>query len=937
VKVPGPVAWAAAALAALVGAAAVLVHTPPAARWGRDWLIRTVASQWQLELTAGELDFNLFTRHVTLSDVRLAAPGHTDLPFFTARRVDARVPWAIYGGTVRVSRLEIDDARVQLVRQDGAIVNLPPSSGAPPPIAPRRFDLRGLQVRNLDVDYVDRTGDTDVTLAGLDLALEGDGAGPGARGSVSADRLRVRMGAHDTTSAALDGRLAFDGSHVTLEALTVPLPEGRVDVGGRIERVLDTMRFALTLQGTLDYAQVAAWTPPPVPVSGVGTFRGTFEGPLGGYELKATFASGDLRIGRATGLPLGGTLSVTPPRALIAPFTITAPATADAPRQGVVEGRFTYTFGTGASDLEATFRDLDLDVALAAYDQEPLTFAAWQHGTARLRRPSPRAPMSLVASGTSGPLARADRVVLDGTWTATLANDRWQARHDHRLLDAARAYGTVAWPAADDASRQTLSGPLTLEIADVGRVVAAGRRSGINLSESLAGLSGAARGDLAMDGSVARMVIRGRVESSGLTLPAGQAATAHADIVYDGESLEATTFAVTTPGGSVSGDVRMGMTSGRLSGAYSGAIEDLVLVAAPYTTATLTGAATFRGTIGGTTDVPDVPFTFRSTPLDVAGQHLGVVDAAGRLDGTTVRVASLGVDQAPGTLRGAGSVDYLTGAYDLTVDGRGLQWHDATPGAAVAAVTIDARFAGRGTFEAPGGEGTIAIRPAGGKVGDVLGPVDVGWYISGGRVNTRAFLPALRTFAQATIETEAPYRVRGVAAVNALDVRPFAAAYGAVPDGVSGTFDLSAAFEGALSEPASQQAFLNLQRVELTAGALPVTLSRPARITVRRDDFSVDDLALTLGQSTLTVAGRFHDVVDRPLAASYTGQLTDLTTLARAFGVAPEVAATGALTATWESRGGLDRATSNITLSTPHFPRESIPCWSRKKQPDTCR
>mgnify|MGYP003487634590 FL=1 len=169
-KVPGRLAWAAAALAALVGALLVLVHTPPVARWGRDWLVRQVAAQWQLDLEAGRLRLNLFTRRISLDDVRLSAPGHAEAPFLTARRVQVDLPWAAFRGIVRLSMLEVEEGRVLLVREGGVIVNLPPSSGLPPPEVARRLDLRGLRVRDLDIDYQDRTGDVDVAVAACSVS-----------------------------------------------------------------------------------------------------------------------------------------------------------------------------------------------------------------------------------------------------------------------------------------------------------------------------------------------------------------------------------------------------------------------------------------------------------------------------------------------------------------------------------------------------------------------------------------------------------------------------------------------------------------------------------------------------------------------------------------------------------------------------------------------
>jgi hypothetical protein len=911
-KVPGRLAWAAAALAALVGALVVLVHTPPVARWGRDWLVRQVAAQWQLDLATSRLGVNLFTRRVTLDDVRLAASGHADEPFLTARRLEARLPWAVFGGTVRVSMLEVDDGRVWLVREGGAIVNLPPSSGLPPPAVARRFDLRGLRVRNLAVDYEDRTGDVDVSVSALTLSLDERDIRifAGASGTIAAERLRVRMGAHETSSAPLSGRLAFDGSNVSLQAFTVPLPEGRIVVDGRVNRVLDDLRFALTLAGTLDYEALAAWTPPPVPVSGAGAFEGTFEGPLGGYELRADFRAPGLRIGRANGLPLTGTIAVTPPRAHVETFTVTAPPTAASPREGVISGQFTYEFGRGASELMARFRDLDLDVALAAYDREPLTFAAWQRGEVTLRRASPQAPMALTVAGTSTFLPRAERVAVDGTWQATQPSAgscvtttgcstppglrRWReagptTRHE-RALEAAHARHRGCRP-GDRAARQ----------------------SGINLSTSLDGVTGPARGDLEMDGSMARMVIRGRVASDALALPTGAPARSPTSSTT---ATPSTTHFRSRRGARVAGNVAMGMEAGGLAGAFTAEASDLPTLAAPWASLPgLTGTARMAGTIGGTTAVPDVPFTLQSTPLDLDGQRIGAVDLEGRLRGTVIQITRGAVEQTPGVLTATGTVDYLT-APTTRHRRQGAALEEPVEGAPVSAVTMDVAFRGAGTFEAPGGSGTLTALPVGGSIGDFIGAADVRWQFAGGMLNATAFLPSLRTWAQATVEPRAPYAIRGVAAVNALDVQPFALAAGALTQAVTGTVGLSAAFDGRLEDPATLQAFVNLQDVALLVGGLPVTLDHPTRITARADDFSVDDLALTVGTSALRASGRFHDTADRSLRATYTGNISDVVALGRAVGVAPEVTATGGLNATWESRGSVANARSTIDVTT---------------------
>ena len=127
-----------------------------------------------------------------------------------------------------------------------------------------------------------------------------------------------------------------------------------------------------------------------------------------------------------------------------------------------------------------------------------------------------------------------------------------------------------------------------------------------------------------------------------------------------------------------------------------------------------------------------------------------------------------------------------------------------------------------------------------------------------GTAAVTAFLPKLRAWAQANVEPRAPYAFRGTAVVNQLDVQPLALTAGALTDAVSGTVGFSTAFQGALNDLPAATAFVNLQNVDVSVGGRPVRLERPARLTLRADDFTVDDLAMRLGDSTLGLAGRFR-------------------------------------------------------------------------------
>ena len=117
-----------------------------------------------------------------------------------------------------------------------------------------------------------------------------------------------------------------------------------------------------------------------------------------------------------------------------------------------------------------------------------------------------------------------------------------------------------------------------------------------------------------------------------------------------------------------------------------------------------------------------------------------------------------------------------------------------------------------------------------------------------------------------------------------------------------------------MSDTSSLSAFVNLQEVAVSAGGVPVRLERPARIEARADDFTADDLAFQVGQGTLTARGRFRDPGGTPLQAEFTGPLGDLVALGRVAGLAVDVNASGDVTATWESRNGLDNATGTAKI-----------------------
>ena len=76
-------AISAIAIVLFIAAALLFLHTNPVQSRVLGWSIGELERRFDLDLSADDLHYNLVLRRVTLTNVRLAAVGHRDNPFFT--------------------------------------------------------------------------------------------------------------------------------------------------------------------------------------------------------------------------------------------------------------------------------------------------------------------------------------------------------------------------------------------------------------------------------------------------------------------------------------------------------------------------------------------------------------------------------------------------------------------------------------------------------------------------------------------------------------------------------------------------------------------------------------------------------------------------------------------------------------------------------------
>src|SRR5262245_16015107 len=246
---------------AIVVLAIIALHTSPVQSRILRWSIEELQRRFSLLLSADHLHFNLASRRVVLTNVRLAAVEHADDPFFTADAVTVKLPWAAYRGRLRFEVIEVDGGHVTINRDAHGTSNLP-HGGTPKPDAPvRRLDVRGLVVRSLDFRYHDIQHDVDIETPGIktDLRYEME---RGATGPIAIERpVIVRAGKRHVEIKPVTGRMSFDRSNVGLDAVNLDTSEGVFTLDGHVTRVLDHPTLDLAFKGTADIAHSSQWAP----------------------------------------------------------------------------------------------------------------------------------------------------------------------------------------------------------------------------------------------------------------------------------------------------------------------------------------------------------------------------------------------------------------------------------------------------------------------------------------------------------------------------------------------------------------------------------------------------------------------------------------------------------------------------------------------------
>ncbi len=937
-------AISAVAMLLFIVAALVLVQLPFARARVFRFAAQQLAALYDLDLRATELHYNVLTRVVSLDDVRLSAVGHDQEPFLTARRVSIALAWTIFRGLLAFDRIELDEARVTMLRRADGSSNLPqfdePTDAAR---APLTLDVRGLVLRGLDFAYADEGREFRIDAGGLHANLErrlvdlrSEAVGP-----IKIQRgVQVQMGERRLEAQPISGRMAFDGSSVALEGVGLSTREGTITVDGDVLRVLDEPALDLRFDGTADLARAADWGTLPLQIGGSAAVRGTIAGPAAGPTITVDAKSDAVQLGGLERAAIDASVNITPSVLIVERASLREGA-------GVLEATAQVEFAdTGATEVKAEWRDLDASTVLRLLEgQDPGTpkgvpSDSSAAGTAKAAPSvsSPRVAASLTGrmtlqrrgeqpltlavenrSSTPSTIPR-DTVPLSGTLSLDTRDGQWTAKQAHALGELT-VDGTLGGRITNnDFASATIEGALVVESPDVASASNAIEHLNVDLPAIATNLHGPLHATVNLSGRVDALQALAAVSSDALIVPGVAPAAVQADVSVTPDRVDVPAFTATIGQATLTGNATVDLQKGTLGGGFSLNAPDAgeLLTSLPDN-ARIEGPITATATLGGSTSAPEVRTELEGNTLVLADQAVEHLTAIARITADTAFVDSFNLTAGAGSLSGSGSYGWEKQAYTANLEGKDLAWRGQVAGDAETEVRItQLTFAGSGTVDAPGGQGKVAFHLAGGPAGDIVEQGDVDVSLDGTNAIIDARLPSLGAQVKATVLTSAPYTFDAVADIKQLDLLPLANIAGFPPGGVLGRLTLSATAHGEAANAAeSTEVSASLQQIAATVGDVPVWLPTPAQVSWRKDDIRVDSLTLGLGSGLLTASGRLAPGTDTHWTSTFKGELGDLVRAAR--GVSPDVpaelSASGSIATSWQSTGGIEQSSGTVTLT----------------------
>lgn len=877
-----------AGTAALVAGLGVIVlfalaHAP----WVEDAIGRWAVARLQragILLRVERLRYNLLTLHLRAEGVSLAAGASPQEPFVQARAIDLTLPWSALEGRLSIDSIQLDGARVTLVRRKDGSTNWP-SSTAGPSSPPRSFPIRRAVARDLAIAWRDETLESRADVDGASLDLEPGPQGAAGRLLVARPVRFAWRGREDAIGAQAD--LSWNGTRLTIASARLESSEIALQAGGSVDLRVASPQIALDYDGRVDLAAATGWVSIDPRPSGAITFRGRASGPLSSPRAEVTLAGSGLAWSGLTGVSIdaglrvdGHGIDVDRLDARVGGGSVRAQGRLaldeNAPNRVTLDWR-----GVDAEGLLATFgARARVGVATEVDGRAAASWTAWRADAVTASADARVRPAGV------GPR----RLGLGGRLTLGAEDGEWRAAIDQRIDDAVHVEGAIGGRISGGAlSRSTLTGRATATADAPDRLWRLLRKLDLASGGPPRDLAGHARADFVLAGTLAdpsadvRFAIadarRGPIGpiavDSHISLSTHEASVADLEARLGANTLRAS--------GSVSFD------SDRLSGSVEASLPalDEVLLDVPSSLRPA-GTLELSATISGRTSSPIVDGRLGGRTLGFAGQQADRLVAIFHLTRHAASVEHLELTQPDGSVEATGTYTLSTGSFTSTVSAKNVA---LTPivGADGATPTpvrarIDGGFAASGTVGDPHGQGRVELRDvqwADRHLGTVAGDLT----LSDHRLRSVLRLPDLFVTATASLALN-PFGAFIVdAQVTEADLAALASRLApSTRAPITGTTSFAAHVDGQLDRLSQSHATLDLQRFDASVGDVPVRVIRAGRVSYDERGVDAGDFVLDIGRCELRVAGRLDHGSVGTLSASLDGTLADVAQVAMGIG-----------------------------------------------------
>ena len=510
----------------LVVAGVLGVHTPPVRSYALQFATRFARSQG-VQLEAERLDYNLFTRHVRLGNVKVSAVGDAQ-PFFVADEVVAAASPRVFSGDVAFDEVSVRNGAVRIVRRADGSTNLPKSSGSRSDRDPAPLPIARVNAPRLAVEYRDEPADLTFRAPAMTLDLS-------SRGRIALEApADFSVGSRSTRFETIETDAAFDGRDLRLSNLRLAASEFRGSVDGVLALIRREPSMDLRVAGDAQLREAGKWWgQQDDAIQGAVHVEGTVSGPLGDPVANLEIASDRLSWQRLNLANLSGGARLDDEGLLV-----------DRAQAVVAGGQLTASGGLtwqgGLANVKAAWRDVDAAQLVSAISDARIS-------------PSGRASGEMTGSGSidsidgwsvDARVALVDgqrgrgHIPAPGEARFRLASGAWGLNASHVVGDVTPvAVSLMGRLRGADVRNSALTGTVQASESDLQAIFQMLSETGlVDVQQDL--VAGAIRANADVEGTVGRPILH-LVVASEKAVAAGQAvADVHVRGTLDGSTFQ---------------------------------------------------------------------------------------------------------------------------------------------------------------------------------------------------------------------------------------------------------------------------------------------------------------------------------------------------------------------------------------------------------------